>query len=151
MSSAQYGINSRRQKRNPSRRPSPSDNHGVPPIVLAAPVAGMGGDIEPTLVIVMVAMTVLCGIRTMFPRLVVHPVGSDITGGIEEGGESSGHCSQGVVDLVLSTCVIGLLSQEGSIQGFNGDDFGFRALVPRGGVQARRLPVSHQTKLSHLR
>jgi hypothetical protein len=54
----------------------------------------------------------------------------DLVVGVQEGGESSGRCSHGVVDLVQSTCVIGLVSED--FPGFSGDDFGSRALVLQG-------------------
>jgi hypothetical protein len=39
-------------------------------------------------------------------------VSGDLASVVEEGGELSGRCSYGVVDLVRSTCVIDLVSKD---------------------------------------
>jgi hypothetical protein len=57
----------------------------------------------------MVAMTVLCGTRIRYSRLLVYLVGGVIANGIEEGGGSSGRRFHGVVDLVQSTYVTSLV------------------------------------------
>jgi hypothetical protein len=62
----------------------------------------------PTCFVVMVAMTTLCGTRIRYCRLLIHLVGSDLAGSVEEGGYSSGRFGsiQGwirVVDLGQST------------------------------------------------
>jgi hypothetical protein len=49
------------------------------------------------------------GRRIRFSRLHVCLVGGDLVGGVEEGDKSCGRCSHGVVDLVLSMCIAGLL------------------------------------------
>jgi hypothetical protein len=41
-----------------------------------------------------------------------HLVGGDLTVGIEEGGKSSGRNTHGVLNLVSSTCVTGLVSKD---------------------------------------
>jgi hypothetical protein len=51
----------------------------------------------------MVAMTMLCGTRIRYSRILVHPIGDVLAGGVEEGGVSSGRHFHGVVDLVQST------------------------------------------------
>jgi hypothetical protein len=62
-------------------------------------------------------------------------VGSNLAGGVDEGGDSSGHRINGVVDLVQSSsvyaCYIFGVKSFKSIEEFNGDDFGFVALVLR--------------------
>jgi hypothetical protein len=50
----------------------------------------------------MMAMVALCGIRIRYSRLLVHPVGDVLAGGVEEGGDSSGRRFHGLVDLVQS-------------------------------------------------
>jgi hypothetical protein len=75
----------------------------------------------------MVSMAALCGTRIRYSRLRVHLVGGDLVGGIEECGDSSCCRFHGVVDLVQSTRFRGLvleLRSFGSIQWFNGGDFG---------------------------
>ena len=70
----------------------------------------------------------------MFLRFLVHLVKGDLTGVVEEGCESSGHFSLGVLDLLLSTCTcynFGVRRFK-AIQGFNGDNFSSRVLVFRG-------------------
>jgi hypothetical protein len=57
----------------------------------------------------MVAMTALCETRIRYTRLLVHLVGDDLAGGVEEGRYSSGCRFHGVVDLFQSTCVTGLV------------------------------------------
>jgi hypothetical protein len=44
----------------------------------------------------------LCGTRIRYSRLLVHLVGGDLAGSVEEGGDSSGRRFHGVVDLVQS-------------------------------------------------
>jgi hypothetical protein len=81
----------------------------------------------------MVAMAVLCGIRIRYSCLIIHPIGSVLVGGVEEGGYSSSRRFYGVVDLIQSMYDTSLvLETSRSIQGFNGDDFSSRALVLRG-------------------
>jgi hypothetical protein len=46
----------------------------------------------------------------MCTGLIIHLVGGDLAGGVEEGGESSDCFSHGVVDFIQSTHVIDLLS-----------------------------------------
>jgi hypothetical protein len=58
----------------------------------------------------MVAMTMFCGTRIRCTHLLFQ-VGDDLTGGVEGGGNSSGRRFHGVVDLVQSTCGIGLQLQ----------------------------------------
>jgi hypothetical protein len=60
----------------------------------------------------------LCQTRIRYIRLLVHLVGGDLVGDIEEGGDSSGRCFYGVVDLVWSTFAIGLMLE--SSNGFKG-------------------------------
>jgi hypothetical protein len=43
-----------------------------------------------------------CGTRIRYSPLLVHLVGGDLFGGVEEGGDSSGRRFYGVVDLVQS-------------------------------------------------
>jgi hypothetical protein len=42
-------------------------------------------------------------------RLLVHLVDGDLAGGAEEGGDSCGRCFHGMMDLVQSMFVIGLV------------------------------------------
>jgi hypothetical protein len=60
----------------------------------------------------MVAMAALCETRIRYTRLPVHLVTGDLTGGVEEGGDSLGRRFPGVVDLVQSTFVIGLVLED---------------------------------------
>jgi hypothetical protein len=48
----------------------------------------------------MMAMAPMCPTRVRYIRLLIH-----LVVGVEEGGESSGRCSHGVVDLIQSTHV----------------------------------------------
>jgi hypothetical protein len=57
-------------------------------------------------------MAMLRGTRIRFPRLLIHLVSGDLADGIDEGGESYDRCSLEAVDLVLSTCVVGLLLRD---------------------------------------
>jgi hypothetical protein len=57
-------------------------------------------------------MAALCMRRIRYTRILVHLVSGDLAGGIDEGGDSSGHRFSGVVDLVLSTCVIDLMLED---------------------------------------
>jgi hypothetical protein len=58
-------------------------------------------------------MAELCGTRIRYIFCVLfHLVGSDLTVGVEEGGESSGRSTHGVLNLVLSTCVTCLVSED---------------------------------------
>jgi hypothetical protein len=54
-------------------------------------------------------METLHGRRIRFSRLLVHLVGDDLAGGVEEDGKSYGRCSDGVVDIIFSTCTTGLV------------------------------------------
>jgi hypothetical protein len=60
----------------------------------------------------MVAMAALCGTRIRYTCILAHLVGGVLAGDAEEGGESSGQCFHGVVDLVESTCVICLVLED---------------------------------------
>jgi hypothetical protein len=57
----------------------------------------------------MVVMTMLCGIRIRYSRLLVHLVDGDFVGSVEEGGDSSSRRFYEVVDLVKSTYFISLV------------------------------------------
>jgi hypothetical protein len=63
----------------------------------------------------MVAMVGCCGIKT---RYICHLISSDLAGGVEEGGDSSGCRFYRVVDLVRSTFAIGLVLEASN--GFKG-------------------------------
>ena len=54
---------------------------------------------------VMVAIEALCGTRIRYTRWLIQHVGGNLVGGGEKGGESSGRCSNEVVDVDQSTCV----------------------------------------------
>jgi hypothetical protein len=70
-------------------------------------------------------------------------VGGDLTVGIEEGGESSGCCTNGVVNLVQSMCVTGLVSEDSDQ--FKGSMATTSALGRRSlCAHARRLPDCHE-------
>jgi hypothetical protein len=45
-------------------------------------------------------MTVFCGTRIRYTRLLFHLGSDDHTGGVEEGGDLSDHSFYGVMDLV---------------------------------------------------
>jgi hypothetical protein len=60
----------------------------------------------------MVAMAALCGTRIRYIRLLVHLVGSNLAGGVEEGRDLSGRRFPGVVDLVQPTSVIVLVLED---------------------------------------
>jgi hypothetical protein len=60
----------------------------------------------------MVGVAVLCGIRIRYTRLPAHLIGGNLAVGIEEGGESSDRCSHRVVDLIHSTYVTDLVSED---------------------------------------
>jgi hypothetical protein len=60
----------------------------------------------------MVAMTTLCETKIRYTHLLVHLIDNGIAGGVEEGRDSSGRCFPGVVDLIKSTCVIGLVLED---------------------------------------
>jgi hypothetical protein len=62
--------------------------------------------------IVVMAMAALCETRIRYTRLLVHLFSGDLTGGVEEGGDSCGRHFPGVVDLVQSTFVIGLVLED---------------------------------------
>jgi hypothetical protein len=47
----------------------------------------------------MAAVVELCWTRIRYPHILVHLVGEDLADGVEEGGESFGCSSHGVVDL----------------------------------------------------
>jgi hypothetical protein len=80
----------------------------------------------------MVAMVVLCGIKIRYTHLLVHLVTGNLVDIVEEGGKSSYRCYHGVKDHVQSMHVTSLRSKEfGSIQEFNGGDFGSRVLELR--------------------
>lgn len=55
----------------------------------------------------MVMMDVPCKSRIRFSQLVIHLVGGGLNSGIEDDGRSPGHCSSGVVDLLVSSCYAG--------------------------------------------
>jgi hypothetical protein len=48
----------------------------------------------------MVAMTVLCGAKIRYIRLLFYLVCDDLTGDVEEGGKSSSRCFHRKVDLI---------------------------------------------------
>jgi hypothetical protein len=82
-------------------------------------------------IIIMMAMTALCGTRIRYTRLLVLLIGNNLVDGVEEDGDSSGRRFHGVMNLVYYTCYrLGVRSFRW-IQGFNGDDFSSRALVLR--------------------
>jgi hypothetical protein len=54
----------------------------------------------------MVVMSTLCGTKVRYTRLLIHLVGGDLTGGVKDGGDSSGSRFTGVVDVVQSTTVV---------------------------------------------
>ena len=95
-------------------------------------------------------MVALCGTRIRYTRLLFHLVGDDPAAGIKEGGDSSGRRFHGVVDLVQSTCVLGLVLQvsdqfKGSMA--TTSSLGRWSLWTR----ARRLPDCHQQWQCRLR
>jgi hypothetical protein len=67
----------------------------------------------------------------------------DLAGDIEEGGDSSSHRFPGVVDLIQSTCVRGLVLEDSDQ--FK-DSMATTSALGRWslGVRARRLPYYHQ-------
>jgi hypothetical protein len=85
---------------------------------------------SPTGVVVMVAMVALCGTRISNTCLLVHIVGGNLAGGVEEVGNSSSRRFSRVVDFVL--CYRFDVRKFGLIHGFNCDDFSSRALILRG-------------------
>ena len=92
----------------------------------------------------MVAMAAPRGSRIRYTRLLVHLVGGDLAGGVEEGGDSSDRRFNGVVDLVQSTCCI-LVSKD--LAQFKGSmattsALGRWSLVTR----SRRLSGCHQQR-----
>jgi hypothetical protein len=85
----------------------------------------------------------LRGTRIKVFRLLVHLIGGNLAGGIEKGGEWSGRCSLEVVDLVLSTCVAGLVS--GDMDRLKSSMATTSALWRWSlGARARRLPGCHR-------
>jgi hypothetical protein len=57
----------------------------------------------------MVAIVVLCGTKIRYTHLLVHLGDDNLVGGVKKGGESSGCCSHGLVDLIQSMCVTSLV------------------------------------------
>jgi hypothetical protein len=57
-------------------------------------------------------MVVMCGTRIRYIRHLVYLIGSDLVGGIEESGHSSGHRFPKMVYLVQSAPVIDLMLQD---------------------------------------
>jgi hypothetical protein len=49
--------------------------------------------------------------KIRFSRLIVHLVGDNLAIGVEAGWKSSGRYSYRAVDLILSTCISGLVSK----------------------------------------
>jgi hypothetical protein len=90
----------------------------------------------------MVAMAALCGTRIRYTCILAHLVGGVLAGDAEEGGESSGQCFHGVVDLVESTCVICLVLEDS-------DQF-MGSMMTDGrwslGACARKLPGYHKQR-----
>ena len=82
-----------------------------------------------------------------FPHLLIHVVGCDLTDCVEEYGKSSDRCSLGEVDLISSTCVIGLVWED--LDWFNGLMASTSALG-RWSLRAcaRILPGCHQQVMS---
>ena len=90
----------------------------------------------------MVAMAVSRGSIIRYTRLLVHLVGGDLAGGVEEGGDSSDRRFNGVVDLVQSTCSI-LVSED--LAQFKGSIATTSALGRWSlGARARRLSGCHR-------
>jgi hypothetical protein len=54
-------------------------------------------------------MAASCETRIRYSHLLVHLVGGNLIGGVEEGEDSSGRRFHGVVDLIQSTCGRGLV------------------------------------------
>jgi hypothetical protein len=93
----------------------------------------------------MVAMTVLCGTRIRYTRLLVHLVDGELADGVEEGGYSSGCHFCRAVDLIQSTCVTGLVLE--ASDRFKGSMAATLALGRWSlGAHARRLPDYHQQR-----
>jgi hypothetical protein len=86
----------------------------------------------------------------MYIRRLVHLVGGDLVGDIEEGGDSSGHRFYGVVDLVRSTFAIGLMLEvSNGFKGSIGVNFGSGALVVKDTcTKAFRLSSTMSGRLS---
>jgi hypothetical protein len=57
----------------------------------------------------MVVMATLLKKRIRFSRLLVYFDVENFVGGVKDTGKSSSRCSYGVANLVLSTCVAGLV------------------------------------------
>jgi hypothetical protein len=90
----------------------------------------------------MVAMSVLCGTRISYTCFLIHLVGGDLAGGIEEGGDSFGRRFHRVDGLVQSTCVIDLVLE--ASDWFKGSMATTSALEPWSlGDRDRRLPECH--------
>jgi hypothetical protein len=91
----------------------------------------------------MVAMVVLYGTRIRYSGLLVHLVGTDLASSVEEGGNPSGRCFHGVVDLIQSMYFTSLML-EASDQ-YKGSMAMILALGCWSlGARARRLPDYHQ-------
>jgi hypothetical protein len=60
----------------------------------------------------MVAMAALCTTTITHCRLLIHLVGGDLIGGVEEAGDSSGRRFHEVVELIQSTCGRGLVLED---------------------------------------
>jgi hypothetical protein len=113
-----------------------------------------GGVLRPTLggiegslvrvwstgIIIMVAMAALCGKRIRYTRLLIH---DDLTGGVEEGGDSSGRRFHRVVDFAQSTYFTSLVLE--ASDRFKGSKATISALGCWSlGTHARRLPYCQQ-------
>jgi hypothetical protein len=86
---------------------------------------------------------VLCGTRIRYSSLLLHLVGGDLAGGVEEGEDSSDHRLHGGVDLVQSTRVRGLLLKD--LDQFKGSMAVTSALGRWSlGARAQRIPDCHQ-------
>jgi hypothetical protein len=60
----------------------------------------------------MVAMAALCGTRIRYSVLLIHLIGGDLAGSVEEGGDSSGRRFHEVVELVQSMYFISLVLED---------------------------------------
>jgi hypothetical protein len=99
--------------------------------------------VRSTDIVAMVAMMALCGTIIRYPRLLVHPVGGVLAGGVEEGEYSSSRHFHGAVDLVQFTYGTSLvLEASDRLKGSTAtiSDLGRWSL----GAHARRLSDCHQ-------
>ena len=102
-----------------SRRLRPQIDESPPPLAAALTLVG-GGNLGPALGAEQRSLKLEFGQRSALPwwlwrrfagqrirytRLLVHLVGGDLAGGVEEGGDSPGRRFHAVVDLIQSTCV----------------------------------------------